>query len=92
MASPILRAASANWNDLRRSQDYYSEGALLWLEVDALLRDLSQGKHSLDDFCKKFLGANRSEASGRCVRPARNRAGSQATRRLRLGRVFRAVM
>ncbi len=62
VASPILRGASANWNDLRRSQDYYSEGALLWLEVDALLRDLSQGKHSLDDFCKTFLGANRSEA------------------------------
>jgi predicted metalloprotease with PDZ domain len=62
VASPILRAASANWNDLRRSQDYYSEGALVWLEVDALLRDLSQGKHSLDDFCKKFLGENRSDA------------------------------
>ena len=62
VASPILRGASANWNDLRRSQDYYPEGALLWLEVDALLRDLSQGKHSLDDFCKKFLGSDRSEA------------------------------
>jgi predicted metalloprotease with PDZ domain len=62
VASPILRAASLSWNDLRRSQDYYSEGALLWLEVDALLRDLSQGKHSLNDFCKKFLGANHSEA------------------------------
>jgi predicted metalloprotease with PDZ domain len=65
VASPILRGASANWNDLRRSQDYYPEGALLWLEADALLRDQSQGKHSLDDFCKKFLGANRSE--GRVV-------------------------
>jgi predicted metalloprotease with PDZ domain len=62
VASPILRAASANWNDLRRSQDYYPEGALVWLEADAILRDLSQGKHNLDDFCKKFLGANRSKA------------------------------
>ncbi|HXY34200.1 MAG TPA: hypothetical protein VEI07_08235, partial [Planctomycetaceae bacterium] len=61
VASPILRAASANWNDLRRSQDYYPEGALVWLEVDALVRDLSQGKHSLDDFCKKFLGENHSD-------------------------------
>ncbi len=62
VASPILRAASANWNDLRREQDYYREGALLWLEVDALLRDLSQGKRSLDDFCKKFLGQTASDA------------------------------
>jgi predicted metalloprotease with PDZ domain len=62
VASPILRAASANWNDLRRSQDYYFEGALVWLEADALIRDVSQGKHSLDDFCKKFLGEKRSEA------------------------------
>jgi predicted metalloprotease with PDZ domain len=61
VASPILRASSANWNDLRRSQDYYNEGALVWLEADAMIRDLSQGKHSLDDFCKKFLGEIRSE-------------------------------
>lgn len=65
VSSPILRAASANWNDLRRSQDYYSEGAVLWLEVDAIIRDLSQGKHSLDDFCKKFMGTSRS--TGRVV-------------------------
>jgi predicted metalloprotease with PDZ domain len=62
VASPILRAASANWNDLRRSQDYYFEGALVWLEADAIIRNLSQGKHSLDDFCKKFLGAKCSKA------------------------------
>jgi predicted metalloprotease with PDZ domain len=62
VASPILRAASANWNDLRRSQDYYPEGALVWLEADAIIRDLSQGKHSLDDFCKKFLGQVHSGA------------------------------
>jgi predicted metalloprotease with PDZ domain len=62
VASPILRAGSANWNDLRRSQDYYPEGALVWLEADAIIRDLSHGKHSLDEFCKKFLGQIGSEA------------------------------
>jgi predicted metalloprotease with PDZ domain len=62
VASPILRAASASWNDLRRSQDYYPEGALVWLEADAIIRDLSQGKHSLDDFCKKFLGHGQSRS------------------------------
>jgi predicted metalloprotease with PDZ domain len=62
VASHLLRGSSPNWNDLRRQQDYYFEGALLWLEVDALLRDRSQGKHSLDDFCRRFLGANPSHA------------------------------
>jgi predicted metalloprotease with PDZ domain len=62
VASPILRAASRNWNDLRRDQDYYSEGALLWLEADAIIRETSQGKRTLDDFCKSFLGMSRPRA------------------------------
>ncbi|APW58874.1 sugar-binding protein [Paludisphaera borealis] len=56
VASSILRARSPNWNELRRSQDYYSEGALLWMEIDALIRQKTDGKKSLDDFCKAFLG------------------------------------
>src|SRR5437763_7168606 len=62
IASHLLRGSSPNWNDLRREQDYYFEGALIWLEADAILRDRSQGKRSLDDFCRKFLGANPSHA------------------------------
>jgi predicted metalloprotease with PDZ domain len=58
----LLRGSSPNWNDLRREQDYYYEGALIWLEADGILRDRSQGRRSLDDFCKRFLGANRSGA------------------------------
>ena len=52
----LLRAPSPYWNDLRRQQDFYEEGMLLWLEADAILRDASQGKRSLDDFCKRFMG------------------------------------
>src|SRR5262249_51456462 len=52
----VLRTPSRNWNDLRRGQDYYQEGLLVWLEVDAILRDASKGRRSLDDFCKRFLG------------------------------------
>ena len=62
VASHLLRGSSPNWNDLRREQDYYFEGALIWLEADAILRDRSQGRISLDDFCRKFLGANPSHA------------------------------
>jgi predicted metalloprotease with PDZ domain len=56
VANYLLRAPSANWGDLRRDQDFYMEGLLLWLEVDVILRDRSQGRLSLDDFCKRFMG------------------------------------
>ena len=59
----LLRGHSPNWNDLRRDQDYYEEGMLLWLEADAIIRERSHGKKSLDDFCRKFLGANSSTAN-----------------------------
>jgi predicted metalloprotease with PDZ domain len=62
-ASHLLRGPSPNWQELRRGQDYYSEGALLWLEADAIIRERTEGKKSLDDFCKKFLGANRTDVS-----------------------------
>ncbi len=55
-ASYLLRAGSRNWSVLRRSQDYYDEGELLWMEADAIIRQQSNGQHSLDDFCKKFFG------------------------------------
>lgn len=40
----------------RRGGDYYTEGALLWLEADVIIRRLSGGKHSLDDFSRAFFG------------------------------------
>ena len=51
-----LRDASSAWSYWRRSQDYYIEGALIWLEADCVIRRLSQGRKSLDDFCRLFLG------------------------------------
>ncbi|MBY0571733.1 MAG: peptidase M61 [Burkholderiaceae bacterium] len=49
---------SQAWSDFQRDEDYYKEGALLWLEVDAQLRALSAEKHSLNDFASKFFGVN----------------------------------
>ncbi len=46
------------WTTWQRSEDYYSEGQLVWLDVDTLLRELSGGKKSLDDFAKAFHGVN----------------------------------
>jgi predicted metalloprotease with PDZ domain len=45
--------ASTNW---RRSVDYYPEGELLWLDADMTIRSLTNGKRSLDDFCRAFYG------------------------------------
>ena len=61
VVSYMLRAGSPNWGGLRRDQDYYFEGMLVWLEADAIIRDKSKGTKSLDDFCRKFLAAARSQ-------------------------------
>jgi predicted metalloprotease with PDZ domain len=53
---------SPTWRDWQRREDYYPEGVLLWLDVDARLRELSQGKVTLDDFARQFFAAHgRSE-------------------------------
>lgn len=43
---------------LARSEDYYTEGALVWLEIDQILREGTGGKKSIDDFAKAFFGMN----------------------------------
>jgi len=48
------------WRNARRGADYYSEGMLIWLEADILIRQKSGGKLSLDDFCRKFHGGQNS--------------------------------
>ena len=45
-----------SWRDWQRFEDYYSEGALIWLDADTLIRERSQGKRSLDDFARAFFG------------------------------------
>src|SRR6266851_2022349 len=40
----------------RGGSDYYYEGVFLWLEADGIIRKQSNGKRSLEDFCKAFFG------------------------------------
>jgi predicted metalloprotease with PDZ domain len=47
-----------SWRDWQRFEDYYAEGALIWLDADTLIRERSQGKRSLDDFARAFFGIN----------------------------------
>lgn len=39
-----------------RTEDYYNEGSLVWLEADMLIRQQSGGARSLDDFARAFFG------------------------------------
>lgn len=56
---PIIASRRAiPWRSWQRSEDYYREGALLWLEVDTLIREHSQNKRSLDNFARAFFGVN----------------------------------
>ena len=55
-AAQTLYSTTSEWDNWRRSVDYYPEGELIWLDVDTTLRKLSGGKHSLDDFAAMFLG------------------------------------
>ncbi|HEX7287923.1 MAG TPA: M61 family peptidase [Candidatus Angelobacter sp.] len=52
----ILFAAAAQWQNWRRSADYYPEGYLIWLDVDTLIRRQTNGQKSLNDFCRIFFG------------------------------------
>jgi predicted metalloprotease with PDZ domain len=44
------------WRSWERSEDYYSEGELMWLDADTLIREKSEGRKSLDDFARAFFG------------------------------------
>jgi predicted metalloprotease with PDZ domain len=55
-AAQLLYMARSEGEGWRRGTDFYQEGDLIWLEADVIIRQQSQGRQSLDDFCKKFHG------------------------------------
>jgi predicted metalloprotease with PDZ domain len=55
-AAPFLYNASGDWSNWRRGTDFYEEGELLWLDIDATLRSLTKDKKSINDFCRIFHG------------------------------------
>lgn len=52
----IARRAPQPWRSWMRSEDYYSEGELMWIDVDRIIRQQSGGKRSINDFAKAFFG------------------------------------
>ncbi|MGD0962949.1 MAG: M61 family peptidase [Candidatus Acidiferrales bacterium] len=55
-AAVFLYDAGGDWSNWRRGVDFYQEGEMLWLDVDATLRRLTNGKKSINDFCRVFYG------------------------------------
>lgn len=49
------------WSSWQRGEDYYSEGLLMWLDVDTVLRERTNDRRSLDDFAKAFFGRQDGE-------------------------------
>lgn len=55
---PIITARRPlSYVSQQRTEDYYNEGLLLWLEVDGLLRELTGEARGMDDFARAFFGA-----------------------------------
>jgi len=54
----VAQRAPQAWPSWQRSEDYYQDGQLIWLDVDTLIRQRSGGKRSLDDFARAFFGVD----------------------------------
>ena len=59
-AAQILYDSRDDWSAWRREVDFYQEGDLIWLEVDARLREKNS---TLDEFCRRFHGGKDSGPS-----------------------------
>lgn len=56
---PIITARRPKgWVSYQRSEDYYNEGMLIWLDIDATLRARTRGAKGMDDFAKAFFASD----------------------------------
>ncbi|MDZ4370587.1 MAG: peptidase M61 [Phenylobacterium sp.] len=63
---PVINARRPQpWLNWQRSEDYYSEGQLVWLDADTLIRERSRGRRSLDDFARAFFGGQNGDHTPR---------------------------
>ena len=55
--APYYYANGGPYGSLRRSSgDFYSEGELMWLDADTIIRQRTHERKSLDDYTKVFAG------------------------------------
>jgi predicted metalloprotease with PDZ domain len=63
---PVIAARRPKgWLTWQRSEDYYNEGLLIWLEVDAKIRAQTLGKKGIDDFARTFFGTKEGDWSAK---------------------------
>lgn len=56
-AAPYLYQVNGSYPEIRRTAgDFYTEGELLWLDVDTLIREKTRGEKSLDTFLHLYAG------------------------------------
>jgi predicted metalloprotease with PDZ domain len=58
------RRAAQGLVSWQRSEDYYNEGLLIWMEVDSILREQSGGTKSIDDFAAPSSASRRRLGRG----------------------------
>ncbi|HEY6940429.1 M61 family peptidase [Dokdonella sp.] len=62
---PLIQNGRVDWRDWQRREDYYVEGVLFWLDIDARLRRCSHGAKGMDDFAAAFFAAADRKAGER---------------------------
>jgi predicted metalloprotease with PDZ domain len=55
-SGPFIYDAPRGYGAERRGEDFYTEGELLWLKVDSIIREKTDDKESLDTFARAFFG------------------------------------
>ena len=55
-AAQILYGSAPEFENWRRSVDFYPEGFLIWLDADTVIRQKTNGQKSMNDFCHLFHG------------------------------------
>ena len=58
VGAQMLLVSPNAWVSARRNVDFYPEAGLMWLEADAIIREATGGRRSLDDFCAAFFGSH----------------------------------
>lgn len=52
----VSQRRPVSWVSWQLPENYYAEGALIWLDADTKIRELTNDRKSLDDFAAEFLG------------------------------------
>ena len=55
--APYFYTAGGDYGSLRRNAgDFYTEGELMWVDADTIIRQVTHNKKSIDDYVKVFAG------------------------------------